>query len=45
MAPVEDAGKLLLPFDSDKMTCFEVGPMVGNVRNNSPDCIKPIDVA
>ena len=41
----EDAGKLLRPYDSEKMTCFEVNPIVGNVRNNSPDCIKPVEAA
>ena len=39
---IEEPGKLLRPFEADKMTCFEVNPIVGNVRNNSPDCIKPI---
>jgi putative SOS response-associated peptidase YedK len=33
---------LLQPFSSDKMTFYAVDPMVGNVRNNSPDCIKPV---
>ena len=42
---VEDSGKLLRPFESNKMICYEVDPMVGNVRNNSPDCFKPVEVA
>jgi putative SOS response-associated peptidase YedK len=33
---------LLQSFASDKMTYYAVDPMVGSVRNNSPDCIKPV---
>lgn len=33
---------LLKPYPDDKMNAYEVSPQVGNVRNNHPDCIKPI---
>ena len=33
---------LLQPFDPDKMKCYAVDTMVGNVRNNSPECITPV---
>lgn len=32
---------LLLPFPEDRMETYAVDSRVGNVRNNSPDCIKP----
>ena len=32
---------LLRPFSPDKLAYHAVDSMVGNVRNNSPDCIKP----
>jgi putative SOS response-associated peptidase YedK len=31
---------MLQPFDAKKMTCYPVNPMVGNVKNNSPECIR-----
>ncbi len=33
---------LLRPFAADDMTCYAVGPLVGNVKNNSPECIEPL---
>ena len=41
MDDTEKRKNLLRPYPPDKMACYAVGPMVGNVRNNSPDCIKP----
>ena len=38
----EKLTSLLKPFDPDKMTAYPVDTMVGNVRNNSPECINPI---
>ena len=41
---IDDAEKLkelLHPFSPAKMTCYAVDAMVGNVRNNSPECITP----
>jgi putative SOS response-associated peptidase YedK len=41
---VDDTDKLkgmLQPYSPDKMTYHAVDPLVGNVKNNSPDCIKP----
>jgi putative SOS response-associated peptidase YedK len=37
----EKLKELLRPFAPDKLTFHAVDPMVGNVRTNSPDCIKP----
>ena len=41
--PGDDKDKmkeLLVPFSPDKLAFHAVGTAVGNVRNNSPDCIK-----
>jgi putative SOS response-associated peptidase YedK len=38
----EDLKALLKPFPAELMACHEVGAAVGNVRNNSPECIEPI---
>ena len=40
----EKLTSLLTPYSPDKMTAYAVDAMVGNVRNNSPDCIKPIEL-
>ena len=43
--PGDDKDKLnelLLPFSPEKLAYHAVDAIVGNVRNNSPDCIKPI---
>ena len=32
----------LSPYPSDEMTCWPVGPRVGNVKNNDPSLIEPI---
>ena len=32
---------LLQPFSPEKMMCYAVDPLVGNVKYNSPACIKP----
>jgi putative SOS response-associated peptidase YedK len=37
----EKLKELLRPFAPDKLTFHAVDTMDGNVRNNSPDCIKP----
>jgi putative SOS response-associated peptidase YedK len=42
---IDDPAKLtalLKPFEPKKMECFAVDPMVGNVKNNSAECIKPV---
>jgi putative SOS response-associated peptidase YedK len=33
--------ELLRPFEADKMTAWKVDKAVGNVKNDSPDLIKP----
>ena len=43
--PGDDKEKLkgiLQPFSPDNMTYYPVDSIVGNVRNNSPDCIKAV---
>jgi putative SOS response-associated peptidase YedK len=35
--------ELLRPFDAEQMRCYPVGSAVGNVKNNSPECIEPLD--
>lgn len=44
-AEVDDPEKLkglLQPYSPDKMTYYAVNPNVGNVKNNSHECIKPV---
>jgi putative SOS response-associated peptidase YedK len=36
---------LLRPYDADKMTAWKVNKAVGNVKNDSPELIKPASVA
>lgn len=33
---------LLQPYDASEMTAYPVHPMVGNVRNDTPECIKEL---
>jgi putative SOS response-associated peptidase YedK len=37
----EKLTSLLKPFPPENLTFYAVETMVGNVRNNSPECIKP----
>lgn len=37
LAPLE---KLLKPYPADQMTLYAVSPQVGNVKNDSPECIE-----
>ncbi len=37
-----ELGKLLVPFDADKMTSYPVSAMVNSPKNNTPDCVKPV---
>ena len=42
---IDDAKKLtdlLRPFAADKMVSYAVDPLVGNVKNNRPECVKAI---
>ncbi len=34
--------RLLIPFEDEPMIAYEVSPAVNNVRNNSPDLLKPV---
>ncbi len=34
---------LLKPFEANKMVAYQVSPLVNSPRNNSPECIKPVD--
>ena len=40
----EKLAELLLPYPVKTMACYPVGTSVGNVKNNGPDLIKPMDV-
>ncbi|MCU1252162.1 MAG: response-associated peptidase [Edaphobacter sp.] len=33
---------LLRPFPADKMTAWKVDRKVGNVKNDTPDCVEPM---
>jgi putative SOS response-associated peptidase YedK len=33
---------LLRPYDADGMKAWKVGALVGNVRNNDPECVAPL---
>jgi putative SOS response-associated peptidase YedK len=35
--------EILRPFPAEMMTCFAVGPAVGNVKNKGPQCIEPME--
>ena len=34
---------LLKPYPPDKMEGYDVSPLVNNPRNDSPECIQPVD--
>jgi putative SOS response-associated peptidase YedK len=34
----------LAPYPSERMTCWPLGPRVGNVKNNDPSLVAPITV-
>jgi putative SOS response-associated peptidase YedK len=36
---------LLCPFPSEAMTCYPVSPVVNSPKNDSPECIQPVDSA
>ena len=40
---IEDPADLLRAYPSDLVTCWPVTKKVGNVRNNTPDLLKPVD--
>jgi len=42
-ASADDLQDLLRPFDPTRMEAFPVARSVGNVRNDTPDCLAPID--
>jgi putative SOS response-associated peptidase YedK len=33
---------LLAPYPAEEMTAYPVNPMVGNVKNDSPECIRSL---
>jgi putative SOS response-associated peptidase YedK len=35
--------ELLKPFPAEKMEAYEVSPLVNNPRNDSPECVRPIE--
>jgi putative SOS response-associated peptidase YedK len=37
--------RMLGPYPSDEMTCWPVSQRVGNVKNNDPSLIEPVDIA
>ena len=41
--PVDRLKALLRPYPSDAMRAFKVGRAVSNVRNDSPECIAPLE--
>jgi putative SOS response-associated peptidase YedK len=41
-ASVPQLKALLAPYSSEEMTRWPVSPRVGNVKNNDPSLIKPI---
>lgn len=45
LAPAEPSAhsRLLVPFDGSLMRCYEVSSLVNAPKNDSPDCIVPID--
>jgi putative SOS response-associated peptidase YedK len=42
-AEIAHALALLKPYPPDKMAGYDVSPLVNNPRNESPECIKPIE--
>jgi putative SOS response-associated peptidase YedK len=45
LTPESDAAGLMRPIDDDRVELREVGPAVGNVRNNGPELIAPAGLA
>ena len=43
-ATVRDLKAALAPYPSDEMICWPVSTRVGNVRNNDPSLIEPINL-
>ena len=43
-ADVLELKSLLAPYPSDDMVCWPVSPRVGNVKNNDPDVVEPINL-
>jgi putative SOS response-associated peptidase YedK len=43
-ADVPELKALLAPYPSDQMIAWPVSPRVGNVKNNDPSLIEPIDL-
>ena len=43
-ATVRDLKAVLAPYPSDEMICWPVSTRVGNVRNNDPSLIEPINL-
>ena len=44
-ATVGDLKAVLAPYPSDEMICWPVSTRVGNVKNNDPTLIEPINLA
>jgi putative SOS response-associated peptidase YedK len=44
-APPPLLKSLLVPFPTERMTLWPVGPRVGNVKNNDPSLVEPITAA
>jgi putative SOS response-associated peptidase YedK len=42
-AEIAHALTLLKPYPPDKMEGYDVSPLVNNPRNDSPECVKPIE--
>jgi putative SOS response-associated peptidase YedK len=40
---VPECLELLKPFPAEKMEAYEVSPLVNNPRNDSPECVRPIE--
>jgi putative SOS response-associated peptidase YedK len=43
-ATVPDLKAMLAPCPSDGMICWPVSPRVGNVKNNDPSLVEPINL-
>ncbi|WP_103109491.1 SOS response-associated peptidase [Brevibacillus reuszeri] len=33
---------MLVPYDANDMKVYPISPMIGNVRNDTPDCLRPL---
>jgi putative SOS response-associated peptidase YedK len=38
----DEARSMLTPFSAERMVAFEVGPLVGSVRNDGPELVEPV---